>query len=193
MPPMARTPPACSHRYGSGLRPRTRRSAASLRTPATLVLMTEWIAIAATGIVGLVGVTAVLWTARQERTASLANLRISAEVERRRLDLIEKRRIYASYFAHAESTRHAVVAFKDSLIRLRSRTPNPSPAQPTWSEECSPPTTNSPSLRDLPYSRQRESCSRRSGTTTPRPELAGRSRQRISQCATTYSVQCAKT
>jgi hypothetical protein len=57
--------------------------------------MAAWIATARTGLVGLVlvGVTALLWTARQERAASLANLHQAAEVERHRLDLIDKRRI----------------------------------------------------------------------------------------------------
>src|SRR5687768_15440740 len=61
---------------------------ARLRIPATLARMAEWMATGATALVGLVGVTALLWTARQERAASLANLRQAAEVERHRLDLI---------------------------------------------------------------------------------------------------------
>lgn len=83
--------------------------------------MSEVVGTVATAIVGLVGVSALLWTARLERNASVRNVLVCAAAEHRRPALIDKRQTYARYFGLVESTRHAVITIRAARCRPPAR------------------------------------------------------------------------
>jgi hypothetical protein len=135
--------------------------------------MSEVVGTVVTAIVGLVGVSALLWTARLERTASVRNVLVSAAAEHRRLALIDKRQTYARYFGLVESTRHAVITIRGFHDRSMAD-PSAVPAAADAVGQLFASYYELALIAPAQFSQSPEPCSKRSETTTPGQESANR-------------------